>query len=89
MCLIYKLLKLYQSFVTCQQQLSTTFKSLYTFFPNKSFGQVVDISTKNPTFLKTINSEFSYIEVCFIDKNSTLLETKDKINISYQQKCKM
>ena len=40
---------------------------LYTFFPNKSFGQVLDISPKNSTFLKTFNSKFSYIEVWFAD----------------------
>ena len=34
---------------------------LYTFVPNKSFGQLLDMSPKNFTFLKTFNSEFSYI----------------------------
>ena len=36
---------------------------LYVFVPNKSFGQLLDISPKNVTFLKNFNSEFSYIEV--------------------------
>ena len=36
-------------------------KVLYTFVPNKSFGQLLDMSPKNFTFLKTFNSEFSYI----------------------------
>ena len=30
---------------------------LYTFIPNKSFGELLDISPKNFTFLKTFNSE--------------------------------
>ena len=34
---------------------------LYTFIPNKSFGQLLDISPKNFIFLKTSDSEFSYI----------------------------
>ena len=34
---------------------------LYTFVPNKSFGQLLNISLKNFIFLKTFNSEFSYI----------------------------
>ena len=34
---------------------------LYTFVPNKSFGQLLDISPKNFIFLKTFDSEFSYI----------------------------
>ena len=36
---------------------------LYTFAPNKSFGQLSDISRKNFIFLKTFNSEFPYIEL--------------------------
>ena len=31
---------------------------LYTFVPNKSFGQLIDISPKNFMFLKTFVSEF-------------------------------
>ena len=34
---------------------------LYTFVPNKSFGKLLDISTKNFIFLKTFDLEFSYI----------------------------
>ena len=48
---------------------------LYTFFTNKSFGQLLF----HP---KTFNSEFSYTEVWFTDQNSKLLETEDKINIT-------
>ena len=42
--------------------------ALYTFVPNKSFGQLLDISPKNLIFLKACNSEFSYIEVWFTDQ---------------------
>ena len=38
-------------------------KVLYTVVPNKSVGQLLDISPKNFIFLKTFNLEFSYIEV--------------------------
>ena len=55
---------------------------LYTFVPNKSFGQVLQISPKNCIFLKTFDSEFLYIEVWFADQNSNPLEIKDKINIT-------
>ena len=55
---------------------------LYIFVPNKSFGQLLDISPKNFIFLKTFNLEFPYIEVCFTDQNPKLLEIKDKINIT-------
>ena len=55
---------------------------LYTFVPNKSFGQLLDISPEIFIFLKTFDSEFSYIEVWFTDQNSNPLEIKDKINIT-------
>ena len=53
---------------------------LYTFVPDKSFGQLLDVSRGNFIFLKTFDSEFSYIEVWFSDQNP--LEIKVKINIS-------
>ena len=34
---------------------------LYTFVPDKSFGQLLDISPKKFIYLKTFNSKFSYI----------------------------
>ena len=55
---------------------------LHTFVPNKSFGQLLDVSPKNYIFLKTSNSEFSYIEVWFTDQNSTPLEIEDTIDIT-------
>ena len=39
----------------------------YTFVPNKSFRQLLDISPKNVIFLKTFDSECLYIEVCLTD----------------------
>ena len=55
---------------------------LYTFIPDKSFGQLLDISPKNFIFLKTFNSEFLYTEVWFSDQNSKPLEIEDKISIT-------
>ena len=46
---------------------------LYTFVPNKSLVQLLDIPSKKFLFLKTLNSEFSYIEVWLTDQNSQLL----------------
>ena len=55
---------------------------VYTFVPNKSFGQLLDISSKSFIFLKTFDSEFSYIEVQFKDQNFNPPEIEDKINIT-------
>ena len=54
---------------------------MYLFIPNKSFGQLLDISLTN-SLLKTFNSEFSYIEVWFADQNSKPPDIEDKINIT-------
>ena len=55
---------------------------MWTFLPNKSFGQLLNISTENFVFLKTFDSEFSYIEVCFTDENINPIEIEDKIKIT-------
>ena len=55
---------------------------LYTFVPNKSFGQLLYISPKNFMFWKTFISELSYIEVWFTDQNSKPQEIEDKIIIT-------
>ena len=55
---------------------------LYTFVPNKSFGQLLDISPKTFIFLKTFDLEFSYIEVWFTDQNSKPIDIEDKINMT-------
>ena len=53
---------------------------LYTFVPNKSFCQLLGISRKNLIFLKTCNSDFSYIEIWFKDQSSKPFEIQDKTN---------
>ena len=52
---------------------------LYTFVPNKSFGQLLDISPKKFIFLRNFNPDFSHIEMWFTDQNSQPLEIEDKI----------
>ena len=55
---------------------------LYAFVPNKSFGHLLDIQPKSFIFLKTFDSEFSYIEVWFTDQNSKPLEIEDKTKMT-------
>ena len=52
---------------------------LYTFVPNRSYGQFFGISPKY-YILKNINSECSYFEVWFTDQNCKPIEIEDKIN---------
>ena len=54
----------------------------HTIVPNKQFGQLLDISTKNFIFLKTLDSKFSYIEVWLTNQNSKPPHIEDIINIT-------
>ena len=53
---------------------------LFTFVPNKQYGQL--IRTSPNSFLKTMNTEFSEIEIWFTDQNNNSLEIEDNANIS-------
>ena len=53
---------------------------LYTFVPNKSFGSLLEISSTNHIFLKTVNSEYSEIKVWFTDQTSKPLEIENRMN---------
>ena len=57
-------------------------KVLFTFVPNKQFGQLITITHHSPTMLKTNNAEFSFIEIWITDQNNRLLEIEDNVNIT-------
>ena len=52
------------------------------FVPTKRYGQLVSISPHSLVFLKTVNMEFSEIEIWFTDQNNNALEIEDNLNIS-------
>ena len=57
-------------------------KVLFSFVPNKEFGQLVNISPHSLTMMNTVNTEFSYVEVWFTDKASEALEIEDNVNLT-------
>ena len=57
-------------------------KVLFTFVPNKQFGQLITIILHSPTMLKTTNTEFSLIEIWFTDQNNRPLEIEYNVNIT-------
>ena len=57
-------------------------KVLFTFVPNKQFGQLITISPHVLTMLKTTNTEFQSIQVWFTDQNNRLLKLEDSVNIT-------
>ena len=57
-------------------------KVLFTFVPNKQFGQLITIAPHSLTMLNTTNTEFSSIEVWFTDQNSKQLKIANNFNVT-------
>ena len=57
-------------------------KVLFSFVPNKQFGQLIATTPHSLTMLKTTNAEFSFIETWFTDQNNRPLEIEDNVNIT-------
>ena len=57
-------------------------KVLFTFVPNKQFGQLINIAPHSSIMLNKTNTEFSSIEVWFTDQNSQSLEIEDSVNLT-------
>ena len=55
---------------------------LFTFVPTKKYDQLISISPHSLVFLKTMNTEFSEIEIWFTDQNNNALEIEDDVNVS-------
>ena len=59
-----------------------TSKVLFSFVPNKQFGQLINISPHSLTMMNTVNTEFSFVEVWFTDQASKALEIEDNVNLT-------
>ena len=59
-----------------------TSKVLFSFAPNKQFGQLINISPHSLTMMNTINTEFSFVKVWFTDQTSKAIEIKDNVNLT-------
>ena len=57
-----------------------TSKVLFPFVPYKHLGQIINILPHSLTMMNTFNTEFSFVEVWFIYKNSKTLEIEDNGN---------
>ena len=57
-------------------------KVLFHFVSNKQFGQLINISPNSFTKMNTVNTEFSYVEVCFTDQASKALEIEDSVHLT-------
>ena len=59
-----------------------TSKVLFSFVPNKQFGQLINISPNSLTMMNTVNTEFPFVEVWFTDQTSKEREIEDNINLT-------
>ena len=57
-------------------------KVVFSFVPNKQFGQLIYISQQALIMMNTVNTEFSYVEVWFTDQNSKALQIEDNVNLT-------
>ena len=57
-----------------------TSKVLFSFVPNKQFGQLINISPHILTMMNTVNTEFSSVEVWFTDQASKAPEILTILN---------
>ena len=57
-------------------------KILFSFVPNKQFGQLINISPITLTMMNTVNIEFSFVEVWFTDQINTTLDIEDNVNLT-------
>ena len=58
------------------------YRVLFTFVPTIQCGQLISIAPHSLVFLKTMNPDFSEIEIWFTDQSNTALEIEDNVNIS-------
>ena len=57
-------------------------KVLFSFAPNKKFGELLNITPHVFTMMSTINAELCSVEVWFTDQSSKPLEVDDNINLT-------
>ena len=57
-------------------------KVLFSFVPNKIFGNLLNISPHVVTMMNTINTKFSSVEVWFTDQSGKPLEIEDNVNLT-------
>ena len=55
---------------------------LYSFVPDRPFGNILSIQPSDFIWLKTFKSEFDHIEVWFTDQNNVPLEIEDNVQVS-------
>ena len=62
--------------------INTHQKFLFSFVPNKQFGQLINISPQSLIMINTVNTEFSFVEIWFTNQASKAFEIEDNVNLT-------
>ena len=55
---------------------------MFSFAPDKQFGQLINIKQNSLIMMTTVNTEFSHIEVLFTNQSNKALGIEDNINLT-------
>ena len=58
-------------------------KVIFTFFPNKQFGQLITILPNSLIMLNTVNTSFSFFGSWFTDQNRKPLDIEDNVSMTF------
>ena len=75
-------MKLFWFIVIFSKLIINTAKVLFSFLPNKRFGQLIIILPHCLTMMNTVDREFSFVEVGFTDQVSKALEIEDNVKLT-------
>ena len=59
-----------------------TSKVLFTFVPNKQFGQLINVLPNTLTMMNTVNTEFAFVENWLKEQASKALEIEDNVSLT-------
>ena len=57
-------------------------KVLFSFVPDKQFGQLINIKQNALIIMNTVNTQFSYVEIWFTNQNNKALEIEDNVKLA-------
>ena len=60
-------------------------KVLFTFAPNRKYGQLITVSPHSLIMLKTVNTEFSFIEIWFTDQDNRMYKMRHSLEPEYRK----
>ena len=76
------IINIHQKFYLVLIQIEHSSKVLFSFDPNKQFGQLINLSPNTLTMVNTVNTEFSFVKVWFTNQANKATEIEDNVNLT-------